>query len=286
MSTRKPSPAERIAEVTSGPATHVAVHQREADPTFAGVEWISAGLMHVQRGKKVLRSGDDTATVRAGELVWIAPGTRLDVRNETDRGEYRAEGLLINPSVLVELRTRKSESPARFRRIRLEESPELIDAHRRCVDALISKLPSEVIRFRVLEMLAWLVELGVDLNPGASTRFQLKRLFMSAPSRAWKMRDVAKALAMSEDTLHRRLTRERTAFQALLTEVRMDRAASLVWTTDLPVGHVAMEVGYTSASRFSARFQERFGVLPSRLRARKDLSVRELKRAATAAATE
>ncbi|MGV3624523.1 MAG: helix-turn-helix domain-containing protein [Archangium sp.] len=49
----------------------------------------------------------------------------------------------------------------------------------------------------------------------------------------------------------------------------MDRAASLVWTTDLPLGHVAMEVGYSSASRFTERFHERFGVLPSDLRARR-----------------
>ena len=269
MSPRKPSPIERVAEVASAPAMHVAVHQREADPVFAGVEWISAGFMHVQRGKKIIRSGDETATVSTGELVWIAPGTRLEVRNETDQGEYRAEGLLINPSVLVELRTRQTESDARHRRIRHEESPAVFDAHRRCVEALTDKLPTEVVRFRVLELLAWLVELGVDLNPGSSTRFQVKRLFLSAPARAWKLREVARALAMSEDTLHRRLTRERSAFQTLLTEVRMERAASLVWTTDLPLGHVAMEVGYTSASRFTARFQERFGVLPSRLRSRR-----------------
>ncbi|MGV3621157.1 MAG: hypothetical protein ACO1OB_10090, partial [Archangium sp.] len=227
MSTRKPSPIERIAEVTSAPATHVAVHQREADPSFAGVERISAGLMHVQRGRKLIRSGDELVTVGEGELAWIAPGTRVDVRNQVDRGEYRAEGMLINPALLVELHTRKTGSDARFRAIRLEESPGLMDSHRRCVDALVSKLPVEVIRFRVLEVLAWLVELGVDLNPGASTRFQVKRLFVSAPARAWKLREVARALAMSEDTLHRRLTKERSSFQSLLTEVRMDRAPSL-----------------------------------------------------------
>ena len=79
----------------------------------------------------------------------------------------------------------------------------------------------------------------------------------------------ARALAMSEDTLHRRLAGEDTSFSKLLTDVRMDHAVSLLWTTDLPVGHVAVEAGYTSASRFATRFNARFGILPSKLRTRR-----------------
>lgn len=266
---RKPSPIERVADVLKTPATYVSIHQREVDHVFVGVEWISAGLMHVQQGQKVLRAGEQEVSVNAGELVWIAPGTRLDVRNVPSGGDYRAEGMLIDPSVLLELRARRPVSTERFRRIRAKEAPRLMEAHRRCVEALSDSLPTEVVRFRLLEVLAWVVELGIDVSPGTSTRLAVKRLFTSAPGRAWKLSEVAKSLAMSEDTLHRKLTREKSGFQQLLTEVRMDHAVSLLWSTDLSLGHIAYEVGYTSQSRFAERFHQRFGLLPLGLRARR-----------------
>jgi AraC-like DNA-binding protein len=267
---RKPSPIERVAKVEDArTAVYAHVRQREADPVFAGVEWLSAGLMNVQRGEKIVRFADEELHVGAGQFVWLAPGTRVEVRNLTDAsGEYLAEGLLIAPELLVHVEPLSSASP-RVRQVRADELPELAEAHRRCIEALEAKLPAGVVRARVLELIAWLQELRIDVGAASSARLLVKRLVSADPSRPWTLGEVAKAVAMSEDTLHRRLSGEDTSFTKLLTDVRMDHAVTLLWTTDLPVGHVAIEAGYTSASRFSTRFHERFGILPSKLRQRR-----------------
>ena len=50
---------------------------------------------------------------------------------------------------------------------------------------------------------------------------------------------------------------------AYLRQVRMDRAFQLLNETDLSVTEVALEVGYSSLSRFSQAFAGRFGMNPS-----------------------
>lgn len=54
---------------------------------------------------------------------------------------------------------------------------------------------------------------------------------------------------------------------AFLTELRMGRAAELLRDTSLPVGRVAVTVGYANASRFGAAFRRHHGVTPGRYRA-------------------
>jgi AraC-like DNA-binding protein len=268
---RRSSPIERTAKVLdTTAAVYLTVQQREADKVFAGVEWLCAGLMHIQQGEKVLRWDEERVHVRAGEFLWIPPGTRLEVRNVPDEGgEYRAEGLMIAPELLAQAEPMPATGPARVQRLRAEELPRLVDAHRRCIEALTEKFSDGVVRARVLELIAWLREQHIEVSASSSARLGVKRLVSRDPSHGWTLTEVARALAMSEDTLHRRLTGEATTFSKLLTDVRMDHAVSLLWTTDLPVGHVAIEAGYTSASRFANRFQERFGVLPSKLRAQR-----------------
>jgi AraC-like DNA-binding protein len=48
----------------------------------------------------------------------------------------------------------------------------------------------------------------------------------------------------------------------------MTSALLLLQSTGLPVGQIALDVGYESASRFAIRFRERFGCAPSAIRAR------------------
>ena len=88
-------------------------------------------------------------------------------------------------------------------------------------------------------------------------------------------------MAMSEATLRRRLAADGTSFSALLTDLRMTRALGMLQTTDLPVGTIAAEVGYASASRFALRFRDRFGVSPSAIRDLPDRSGTEVDRAST-----
>nr|WP_233171603.1 helix-turn-helix transcriptional regulator [Dyella sp. ASV21] len=93
------------------------------------------------------------------------------------------------------------------------------------------------------------------------------RLLLSAqPAHEWRAEDVASRLALSEATLRRRLAEETTGFRDILEEVRLVHGLALVQGTDKPLKQVAVECGYASPSRFTARFRERFGTLPSDLR--------------------
>ena len=53
----------------------------------------------------------------------------------------------------------------------------------------------------------------------------------------------------------------------------MMRALTLLQVSDWPVARIAEEVGYESASRFTARFRQRFGFLPTAVRGQKKTAV-------------
>lgn len=82
----------------------------------------------------------------------------------------------------------------------------------------------------------------------------------------WSSAMLAQRLNCSEAALRRRLARQDTNFRTLLTDVRMMRALTLLQVTQWPVAQIAGAVGYDCPSRFSARFKERFGCVPSAVR--------------------
>lgn len=57
----------------------------------------------------------------------------------------------------------------------------------------------------------------------------------------------AGALAVSEPTLRRHLAHEGTTFSALLADVRMGQALTLLQASDLSVNRIALDVGYSCA---------------------------------------
>ncbi|MCB0588448.1 MAG: helix-turn-helix domain-containing protein, partial [Phaeodactylibacter sp.] len=76
-----------------------------------------------------------------------------------------------------------------------------------------------------------------------------------------------RAIAMSRAQLHRKLkalTGQPTA--AFIRSSRLRKARILLETTSLPIGDIAMRVGYKDSSHFSRSFGKEFGVLPSEVR--------------------
>ncbi|WNG23988.1 helix-turn-helix transcriptional regulator [Cystobacter fuscus] len=264
-----PSTPSRVADAGASLAVRLAFRQREMDHVFAGVTWLSPGIVHVTRGQKLIRTeGEDMRVVDAGGFVWVPAGAQLDVRNVPHEGEYTSEALALSPELARWLPPRPVKStPQGLRQLSATENTELVDAWRRCMRGLADGLPQEVLRYRLLELIVWLGELGIDpFGASGSVRLRVKRLFTESPGKTWRLGEVARQLAMSEDTLQRHLSRERASFQDLLGEVRMEHALFLLWTTERPLGLIAEDVGYLSASRFAARFRKRFGILPSELR--------------------
>ncbi len=78
---------------------------------------------------------------------------------------------------------------------------------------------------------------------------------------------LCRAAAMSRTQLHRKLkalTGQATA--SFIRSIRLRKAKALLETTDLPIGDIAVQVGYKDFSHFSRSFGKEFGVLPSEVR--------------------
>jgi len=263
----------RVGYAQTADGLPFSIHQVEADLLFADVEWISPGIIRVRRGQKEVRSGATELAAARGELLYIPAGTRLEVRNVPDGGAYEAEGIVFAVDLVRHLPARSatwtSDTPG-VTKLRVADHGSLDTALTRCLEGFEDGLSAAVQRSRLLEVLAWLAEAGVDPFVAASdVRLRLKRLVAEDPARDWRLGQVARRLGMSEDSLQRELRRGRTGFQHVLQEVRMEHALTLLWTTERPLALVAEQSGYDSPSRFAQRFRDRYGMLPSELRRRR-----------------
>lgn len=98
----------------------------------------------------------------------------------------------------------------------------------------------------------------------------------SARVRAWLVeahgaggplaRQAAKALAMSERTLHRRLRQEGTTFRALLDQFRHEKAVALLHSRRHSVAEIGFLLGYSELSAFYRAFRRWTGRSPADLR--------------------
>lgn len=227
---------------------------------FRSVVGEQALILRVDRGHKVIRGGI-AVEAEEGTLVLIPAGLMLDVENHPAADEpYRATGLLVGPGVSA---PRGAGSRWQTR------DPRALAAFDRALD--LARRPAVPVAIRdhaVAEVLLWLDTLGIRLPPVAADTVaaRVRGLAAGALARDWTAAEVARTLAMSPATLRRRLAEEGTGLAEILTELRMNRALGLLQATDLPVGVIAAEVGYASASRFAVRFRARFGLPPRAIR--------------------
>lgn len=76
----------------------------------------------------------------------------------------------------------------------------------------------------------------------------------------------AAALHMSARNLQRKLAEEQTTFNGLIDEVRRNLAKKALTQTDLPLTHIALDLGFSDVSAFSRACKRWFGVSPSQMR--------------------
>lgn len=104
-------------------------------------------------------------------------------------------------------------------------------------------------------------------SPGFAprTRFAIEKLLAEGePTRAV----VARELAVSERTLHRRLAEEGTSFQQLLDRTRRDLADQHIRRDDLSVADIAFLLGFHDQSSFFRAFRRWYGTSPQQHRAK------------------
>lgn len=228
------------------------------------------GLALVRSGRKILRCRGTEFVARAGELVLIPDGLDFDVINEPEEERpYQALALNFAPDMVCDLSV---DQGIAVRQIRIVTGLPA-SFHQACETAAQAiaagaELPDRVAAARVNEILLWLAALGYRLEAPVSSDpiDRLRKLLMADPGHDWRAGEVAALMATSEPSLRRRLAAAGTSFTDLLVDIRMTAALYLLQSTDKPVTQIALEVGYDSASRFSARFRARFDFSPSEIR--------------------
>jgi AraC-like DNA-binding protein len=90
-----------------------------------------------------------------------------------------------------------------------------------------------------------------------------------APTRA----NIARELAVSERTLHRRLSEEGTSFQRLVEETRRELAEDYLVRRDLSAAEVAYLLGFKDQGSFFRAAQRWFSMTPQKYRLRAALAV-------------
>jgi AraC-like DNA-binding protein len=95
---------------------------------------------------------------------------------------------------------------------------------------------------------------------------ELRSLITADPVRFSSFDAAAAALRMSPRSLRRRLLEERTGFSAILHDVRMRLGADYLRTTRLPIGEIALRLGYSEEAAFSRAFKRSFARTPRAFR--------------------
>ncbi|MBV4521186.1 helix-turn-helix transcriptional regulator [Pseudomonas sp. SWRI74] len=240
---------------------------------FRKVHLKASTLLAVRSGQKCLRWAGKEVLVQEGDLVAFAAGQTFDEINTpcASGGVYKAEWLICEDDVVRDFLERRptGQRIAELKVIHPDYSAMLDSFNHACAGVKSkSEFPSEVVRSRLFELLAWLDHHGgyFSLSYISNVSLKVRLLINSNPGEGWTATDVAQKLGMSVATMRRRLVTEGTHFQELLTDVRMSRALTLLQFTDFPITSVACEVGYECSSRFSFRFRKKFGLNPSGIR--------------------
>ncbi|WP_349435207.1 AraC family transcriptional regulator [Pararhizobium sp. A13] len=228
-------------------------------------------IILIEHGTKILRSGDFEVAIRTGGAVALCQNQVFDVVNEADAdGAYQARWIAFDPDLLAQS-SPKSMTPRIERALTLEAPAKgFLDAYHRATQAIAEpdSLPEAIAVHRLKELLIWLDLSGGRFSQSRPAGFaqRIRDVLAASPGSDWSSRELGRTLGVSEATLRRKLASEGWAFQSLLADVRMSAAMQLLQSTNLPVLHIAQEVGYESQSRFAMRFRARFGFAPSAIR--------------------
>ncbi len=227
----------------------------------------------VVAGKKRAIIDHREIVVSAGELLLLPAGFTLWMENhpDTQSGIFVSLGMGFSAQTLARFRQQQI-SPGDIRPVWQSVAAEpVITAYHQWFQWCQQHPVEPVIAgHRQLELLLLLAQAGLagNLLLGATPSWKqrvvdLLSLRLSDP---WKLSEVCSPLAVSESTLRRHLRAEQTSFREILEQTRLVNGLGLLQETCWPIARVAESVGYQSASRFSERFKQRFGMSPSELR--------------------
>ncbi|AJP59408.2 hypothetical protein UC34_04210 [Pandoraea vervacti] len=276
-----PHPRESQREIHARPDIGLTARVIQGNELrIASIHLEHNALIVVDKGIKTVTTSDGArARATPGQALVVRGAQTVDFTNVlASDGTYEARWLVFDDALLFDERYRRDATAAeratagRKSAIALGKIARQFHASfEAACEALcpIDPVPEGVARLRALEVAYWLLACGVSLAPHAartSIAARVRHLIAADVDASWSSAVVSGRLAMSEATLRRRLCAEGTSLTAVLADVRMTTALTMLQATSRPISDVAMCVGYESPSRFSVRFRERFGFSPSAVR--------------------
>ena len=229
-------------------------------------------ICHITHGSKVIIHEDSRLGATPDELIIIPANTPMEIVNQPAQGIFHSDLLLLSPDIIAAFKAHYLQSWPRSKTDSLcaPLSEGLAFMWGNLLHAVRHDFPDELQKHQALGLLLALLHDGVAgpllIERNVNLTEQVRQFIMMSPARAWTAQDVASRLAVSVPTLRRRLREESHSFRQIVEEVRMAVALSQLQSTRLPVGEIAMQCGYLSSSRFTARFRQHYGCLPKTLR--------------------
>ena len=131
--------------------------------------------------------------------------------------------------------------------------------------AFASAVPSEDTKLRTILEWHLLDLMGPESTPSESFVSLTKDIISRWLGRTHvDCATVAAELKLSERSLRRRLTDERTSFRDLLQEARKERAQTILSKPGISLAVAAEQLGYSDTAAFSRAFKEWTGISPGR----------------------
>jgi AraC-like DNA-binding protein len=229
-------------------------------------------ICHITHGSKVIVQDDNRLLATKASLIIIPANTLLEIINQPANGLFRSDLLMLSSELLAEFKTHylKSWPRTELHSLCAPLSEGLAFMWGNLLHAVRQDLPEALQKHQAFGLLLALLHDGVAgpllIERNSHLSEQVRQFIMLSPARAWTAQDVASRLALSVPTLRRRLREESQSFRQIVEEVRMAVALSHLQSTRLPIGEIALQCGYLSSSRFTARFRQHYGCLPKTLR--------------------
>ncbi|RMA88783.1 MULTISPECIES: AraC family transcriptional regulator [Enterobacter] len=256
----------RHNHLTAGEVTASKMHRLHQ------VKLFFPAICHITHGTKVIVQDDNRLEATRDELIIIPANTAMEIINQPVNGLFHSDLLMLSPEIVAEFKAHylKSWPRTTLHSLCAPLSEGLAFMWDNLLHAVRQDLPEALQKHQAFGLLLALLHDGVAgpllIERNSNLTEQVRQFIMLSPARAWTAQDVASRLALSVPTLRRRLREESQSFRQIVEDVRMAVALSQLQSTRLPIGEIALQCGYLSSSRFTARFRQHYGCLPKTLR--------------------
>jgi len=107
----------------------------------------------------------------------------------------------------------------------------------------------------------------IERSRSSDCAAQVRRILLNANNKITSEHAVAERLKMSDRTLRRRLSEEKTSFREIFDELRRDMAMAYLRETKLPIAEVGFLLGFDDVANFRRAFRRWNGGSPQSYRA-------------------